>query len=153
MFDLKVAVTIILSMMFNIGFDHLIRDVAGGADKVADGPEVLAPIAFMELGKFLLDLAGRFTLNILHEFADGDIWWDRNIDMDVIFGHRAPENFGLIILTNLTNEVPDTNGDVAHKYRIPILGDPDNMIGTIKRGVAGFAIVLAHIPRAYHRTC
>ena len=62
--------------------------------------------------------------------------------MDVVFGDRTSDDLGLVLARYLTDEVSGSDGYVSDEYRIPILGDPDDMVGTVKCGMGCFAIVL-----------
>ena len=62
--------------------------------------------------------------------------------MDMGGGNCAPDNFHLLVRTNLSSQITDSGADIANQYRVTIFRYPDDMVGTIEGGVAGFAIVL-----------
>jgi len=45
-------------MVFQIFLDHLVADRADSFGKIANGPEMAAPIPFSQFGKGLLDYSG-----------------------------------------------------------------------------------------------
>ena len=64
--------------------------------------------------------------------------------MDVVRRDTASDDLDLLRGASLADEVSGSRGNVTNKYGIAILGDPDDMVGTIKGGVARLAIVLIH---------
>ena len=143
--DLKIAETVVFMSMFDIILDHLIGDVPGGSDEVPDGPKVATPVPFVKFREFLLDFTGSLALDILYESGNREIRRDRDIDVDMVRRHLATDDFHLIFSAYLPYQITGADADVAHQDRIAVLRDPDDMVGAVKRGVAGFAIVL-HIP-------
>jgi len=65
--------------------------------------------------------------------------------MDMVFGHHPPDYFRMILFADSPDQISGFDGNIAHEDRIAIFGYPNDMIGTIVLGVAGFFEIL-HIP-------
>jgi hypothetical protein len=89
---------------------------------------------------------------ILKEFADREIGWDRDVEVDMVFGDCSSDDFYVMVFTDLTDKIASSNADVANEYGIAVFSDPNDVVSTIVGGVTGFTVVGIHIPFILPRT-
>ena len=87
----------------------------------------------------------------LNQLADGNIGRDGNINMNMVASYCSPDYFHMVFFAEPTDQLSDFEGNIAYHHWISILSYPNNMIGAIKLGMAGFSEIL-HIPPYYHLT-
>ena len=131
--------------MLDIILNHLVDDITGGPHEIADSPKVSAPVAFAKFWKFLLDFTRSLTFEILYQLAYGQIRRDRDVDMDMVLRDPTSDDFNLIFTAYLTYQIAGAGTNVTNENRVAVFRDPNNVVGTVKCGVAGLPIVL-HIP-------
>ena len=62
--------------------------------------------------------------------------------MDMVFGHHPPDYFRMILFADSPDQIPGFNGYVAHEDRVAVFGNPNDVIGAIVLGMAGFLEIL-----------
>jgi len=67
---------VVMALVLNVGFDHLIGDVATAAAKIAARPHVPSPVALPNRRKLPQQQIGALSLELLDQPADRDLGWD-----------------------------------------------------------------------------
>ena len=98
-------------MVFDVMFDHIRRDIAGANREESSRPQVLPPIPFAKLWKFLLELAGGRALQELHELAQGYVRGIRQQEVDMLGGYHAGHDDYIILGSDPSDEVAQAQGD------------------------------------------
>ena len=127
-------------MLLNIlKYDVFCHGAAGGA-KVAPGPEMSAPVAFTDVGKFLLDLVRGAPLRALHETTYGNARRNRHEEVDMVVGQDPVDDRDAHLATDLAHDLANSLTQGSVQDLKPVFGDPDNMIAMVKNGMRGFII-------------
>ena len=69
---------------------------------------MLSPILLLDVRKFHHDLVCRFSLQVLHQFADRNLRRNRYQQMDVILRHMTFHDLYIIVSADLSNQIADT---------------------------------------------
>ena len=93
-------------MACDVFLNHIFRDVACTPGTVANGPEMVAPVAFFELRKFLLQMVGRSSLERFHDVAYREFWRIFDVHVDMIDAHRSFEDLHILGVTDLDENFP-----------------------------------------------
>ena len=96
---------------------------------------MLSPVPFSKLWKSLLEFVGTSAFELLHHLGYGDVWWDRNKEMDMISSNGSGDNLDLLGTCYLSDKVSEICGNISFQDRISILGYPTDMIFEIIESV------------------
>lgn len=67
---------VVMALVLDVRFDHLIGDIATAAAKIAARPHVPSPVALPDRRKFPQQEIGAFPLELLDQPADRHLGWD-----------------------------------------------------------------------------
>ena len=111
-------------VVFGVFLDHLGGDIARTADKVAPGPEVLAPVSFLQLRELHLQLPAGLALEVLYEGGDVGGGVDGDEDMYMIRSHCSREDLDVFLVADTAYEVFGSMTNIPFQHLVPVFGDP-----------------------------
>ena len=126
-YDREVITTFfsIVILVLYIGHDHFIGDRATRSGEESSAPEVLTPESFLELRELLEYLPGRLAFEILRHFGDGDLRWHRDKEMNMVFRYMTTDDFYVVSIADLSDEVAYTGTETARQDWFVVLSGPD----------------------------
>ena len=92
-------------MVLQVLLHHLLGDVPRAPRSVAHCPEMLAPVAFLQMGELLLQQPRRSSLDALHQVAHRQRGRIFNVHVDVVFTHHPFEYPYVLGVTHLHDQV------------------------------------------------
>jgi len=107
--------------------DHLLSHLPYRGRKVPTCPAMLTPIAFSQMGKFLLQDTRCATFDLLHEITRRVLGRRSHQDVNVIFTHMSTDNGYLMMGANLPHSFAHTKRDIPNEHLIPVFCHPDKM--------------------------
>lgn len=114
-----------------VALDRLGADVAGGADVVGWGPEVVAPQGLLQIGKRHKELSGRGAFQ--HFYGVGYCIRRRNRkkQVDVVRLDLKRKNVPSVISANFPKHTLKGDGYFTRQDRLAVLGAPHHMVGCL----------------------
>ena len=108
-------------MSLDILLNPLIRHTTDRRTKIPPCPKMLSPVSLPQVGKLLLHLAGRSTLDLLHQLRWTDRRRTRHQYMHVVLANMTLHDSNIQRLTLLTDQLSDATRHLPGQYMIPIL--------------------------------
>jgi hypothetical protein len=127
-------------MTFKIRFQHLVGHRARCRTEIAARPQLLAPIALLQTGIFLLQLARRFAFDILHRLRHRQLRGCRYKQMHMVMTQVPADNLYIMLGTYLANQIPLPQRQVSLQHRITVLCYPHYMVLDVINRMRPFAI-------------
>lgn len=122
--------------MLDVVLYHLGRDVAGAADEISPGPEVLSPVPFLQFRELHLQFSRGYPLDLLEEFRDEHV--------DVVRGNRTGDYFDVEIVANHPDLLFRFFSDFSFQDLEAVLGYPDDVDGDAVERVGSLAVIGVH---------
>ena len=132
-------------MVLQVDLDHLFGQFPGRHAKIAPGPEMPPPVPLLHMRKFLKHLARCPPFNPTHDLAGRQRRGRRHQQVDMVFADDPPQNMDLQLLTDLPDQLPYAQRQIALQHPIAIFGRPDKVILDLIFGMTAFSIV--HRPK------
>jgi len=130
----EIGFTVMQRLPFDVGFDHLVGDLARTSAEVTPTPQMSAPVPLAQGRKFHRQFPRGSTFQRLDHPADRQRRWCRDEQVDVVFAHMALQNVHIVGQTGLPDQLPYPIGDLALQDVIPILRRPyDVVLQTVDR--------------------
>lgn len=141
-YDREVIATFfsIIILVLYIGHNHFVSDRATRGGEESSTPEVLPPESFLELRELLEYLPGRLAFEILRHFGDGDLRWHGDKEMNMVFGDMTTDDFYVVGIADLSDEIAYSGAETARQDWFVILGSPDQMVLTVEDRMRCLAI-------------
>ncbi len=114
-------------LIFNVLFDHLIRDVAAAATEVAPRPEMASPILLAQMGKLRQQMVRCLPFQSLHQLTDGHLRRNRDEKMHMILRKSAFYDVDFLAATDFPQQFPYPVADFSVQHRFSIFCHPDQM--------------------------
>ena len=108
---------------------------------------MVAPQPLAQLRKLSEQAIGTFALHPLDQSTDGDVRWDGEHDMDMIWGDMSLADIDARLLTCLPDNGMHPLGHFTIQHLVAILSDSDNMEVDRTRGMGAMTIV-THAPQS-----
>jgi hypothetical protein len=115
-------------MFLNVVFDLLFGNRAHRRTEIATAPQMLSPIPLLEVGKFILQFARRYPLQILHDFRRTQLWWAGQQQMNMISAHMAFQYHHLPAHTDLPHDLAGSFRYLAPQHFLAVFGRPYKVI-------------------------
>ena len=131
-------------MMLNVVLNHLLGDIAGRPGSVPNGPKVPAPVALMQMGEFILKIAGCFSFKTLHDLCNGEFGWIFEVHVDVIGAHRPFENTDVFGVAYLDQKCSASLLHFSFENVVAIFGRPDDVDGHSCQGMTAVTVGIGH---------
>src|SRR5258708_33119732 len=109
---MKVLIGWFLTMLFNMLLDLGLADHADTGTEIATRPDVLAPIAFLQVRKLILQFARRRSLQILGHFSWTQLRRTRHQQVNVVHADMPLQNVHVSAHTDLSDNLACSLGDV-----------------------------------------
>lgn len=87
-----------------------------------------APILLLYVFELHHQLAGRFTLDVLHHFTRRDVRWTRQKDVNVFAADGTLKDLDIMSLTYLTNQRSNPKAHFTRQNWLPIFRYPDEVV-------------------------
>lgn len=139
----------IRALVFNIGLDDIVGDVATAATKVTTSPHVAAQKRFSKMGKFAEQLMRTFPFQPLNQTANRYLRRYRDQQMHMVFGYMPFQYLNFLHSTYFSNQITYPSPHFSSENGPPILGDPNQVQVNGKNAVRTMPI-LSHILRLAH---
>ncbi len=130
--------------MFDVLIDHLFGDVSRAPCPIANGPEVPAPVALLEVREFILKMMRCSAFEALHDAGYGKTRRIFDVHVDVVAPHGSFENADVFTITHLDEELPASFLHFSREDVVTVLCDPDQMDGQSSDRMATVAIGVVH---------
>lgn len=114
-------------MVLNVLDDHLIRNIAAAATKIAACPKMSPPIRLAQMSKLVQQFERGLTLQPLHQTADRHLRRKRDKQVDMILRHMTLDDIYLFSLAYLTDHISDPKGYAIYQNLLPVLRYPHQM--------------------------
>ena len=115
-------------MMVNVRFDLLLRNGSAGAAEIAACPQMLAPVAFLEQGKLVLQLARRDAFDELRDLRRTERGRCRHHQMAMIATDMPLQDRDFPTGADLPDQVARPLCRFAAQHLIAVLRDPYKVI-------------------------
>ena len=136
-------------MMFQIVFDHFIRDIARPPRAVSDCPKVIAPISLFQIWKFRLKQPRRATCQTLNRIRKCQLRRILNVHLNVVFGNYARQNANIFSIADLHEQIAASHLYITFQNVIAIFGCPHQMDGQSRNCLMSVSVVF-HLPQFSH---
>ena len=113
-----------MTMMLQILLYRFIGDVTGTPGSVADGPEVPSPIFLPQCRVFLLQPPRCAALHPLYQVRQRLRRPILNVHVDMVFAHHSLEYSHVFRVTDLQQQLPAPQLNIALQHRVSVLCDP-----------------------------
>jgi hypothetical protein len=90
---------------------------------------MIAPVAFFEFRKFVLEKIGRTTFQTFHDVTDGELGCILDVHVDMILADCSFEDGDVLGIADLNEEFSASILDISFENVVAILGHPDEMDG------------------------
>ena len=137
-------------MMFQILFDHFVRDVARRPRAVSDCPKMIAPISLFQIWKFRLKQPRCATFQTLYQIRQSHLRRIFDVHMNVVFTDHARQNTDIFGIANLHEQITTSNFYIAFKDVIAIFCSPNKMNRQSRDCVMPVSVFF-HLPQFSHR--
>ena len=137
-------------MMLQVLSDQIFRDVASTPCAIADGPEVLPPVPFPQVRKFLLEHARRTPFQAFHDVADR---FRRRIfdeHMHMILTDYALEDANIFRITAVRQQGTTAFLDLAFQPLVPVFRYPHTVDCQARNGMIAITVAFHETP-SYHQ--
>ena len=128
-------------LIVDVLLDHLVRDVAAGDGEIASCPEVASPEGLADGGEEGEELVGAFPFEALHEVGNGEVRRVGGEEVDMIDRHFPRDDLDVLLLADLTDEIPDFFPHLPVEHLLTVLGDPDEVDLEVVLAVGSGAVV------------
>lgn len=127
-------------MMFQVLFNHIFSHLANSCTKITSCPKMLPPIPFFQYRKFFKQFTCCSSFYSSHQFTWSNCWGRRNQNMNVVFTNNPFQNFNFKRLARLSNQLPNTQGNVSDENPITIFCNPNKVILNFKYSMTAISI-------------
>src|SRR5258706_1186688 len=128
-------------MPFDIVLDLLLADGSGTRTEVATRPQMLTPIAFLQMRKLILQFARGSTLEILSNFGWRHLWRTRHQQVYVVNADMSLQDADVSAHTDLTDNFTHPLRYFSAQYLVAVLRHPHKVILDVIRCVRSFSIL------------
>ena len=130
--------------MVDVLLDEFFGNVSCGPCSVTHCPEVIAPVAFFEMGEFVLDEAGGSSFEFLHDLGDGEFWRIFDVHVHMVNAYGSFEDLNVFAVADLDEKFTTSLLDIAFENVIAIFGDPDDMHCEPCEGMTAMPVGIGH---------
>ena len=114
-------------MMLQIRVHDLLGDRPGAPSSIANTPKMPPSVALLQRGILLQKLAGTTAFDAPHDLTDCVLGRIRQMQMHVIATDHTLDDAYVEGITDLPNQVPATQLDLASQYAVSVLRAKDQM--------------------------
>src|ERR1700730_18572786 len=107
-------------MLFNCLLDLLLADGADTGTEVATRPQMLSPIAFLEVGKLILQFARGGSLQILSDFGRTQLRRTRHQQVNMVSADMALHDGDVSAHAELSDDFAGSFCDFRPQHLVPI---------------------------------
>src|ERR671931_509494 len=125
---------------------HLFRHLSDRGTKIPASPEVPSPVALLQHGKLLEQLAGSAAFDPTHDLARRHVGRGRDEDVYMLLSDNPLKALDLEDFTRLPDQLPHTQCDIACEHLVAVLRDPDKVILDVVDRMTAVAIVQSSSP-------
>lgn len=127
-------------MFLNILLDLLLGDDPHRRAEIPPRPQMLSPIAFLQMRKFLLQLPRRHALQVLRDFSWTKQRRTRHQHMHMVNTHMPFQNMHISAHTYLSKNRARPLGYLPTQHLIPIFRHPHQMVLNVIERVRSFPV-------------
>jgi len=128
-------------MFLNVLLDLLLGDHAHRRTEISPRPQVLSPIALLQMRKFLLQFPRRYSLQVWHDFGWTQQRWTRHQHRHMVSTHMPLQNGYIPAQAHLSQYLTRPLGHLPPQDLIAVFRHPHQMILDVIERVRSFAIV------------
>ena len=143
---MKILIRRLPFVCVNVFLDLFLGDGSNGGTKIASRPQVLTPLAFLQMREFFLQFAGRDAFDELDDFGWREQWWTRDQNMDMIDADVAFHNRDVAAHAHLFDEVAGSFGYLGTQHVVAIFRGPHEVVLDVIDCVSTFAILWHDYP-------
>jgi hypothetical protein len=138
--------------MVNVLANLLFGYPSQAGTKIATRPDVLSPVAFLQVRKLLLQATRRGAFQVLHDFGRTQTRWATDQPMNRLFADRAFQNVNGSAHADWLDKVARSLGNFALQKVVAIFGHPHPVILDILHRMRPCALVVPALLRSlYYR--
>lgn len=118
---------VVMALVLDVRFDHLIGDVAAAAAKIAPRPYMPSPVALPDHRKLPQQEIGTLPLELLDEPTDRDLGWNRQQHVNMIRGNVPLQDVHPLPAAFLAHHIPHPFRHRTPQHFVTVFGDPHDM--------------------------
>src|SRR5689334_22832054 len=128
-------------MLFNVVLDLFLTDGSDTGTEVAPCPQMLSPIAFLQVRKLILQFARGRSFQILSDFGWAQLWRARYQQVDMVNTDMALHDGDVSAQAQLADDFARSFSNFRSQYLVTVFGHPHEVILDVIRRVWPFAIL------------